>query len=131
MPVFARIGCRLPRFAHLSLAGALAACGPAVGGTPKPCLPIDEAMFEAKVAGGAASARAELFADGTSNLVTSGVQSCTKVSKAMKVCERQADFVIRYDVPSGPALHVLVPQNTPYRFNVHARPTTCELLIQD
>lgn len=120
------------RRAVLALVFAIAACGPAWAPPDAPTVPcpiIDEAGYRAAREDGAAHARADVYANGTVNLVTGpGVVQCARYSSTMRPCRRQVDFVIEYRQAGQATFYVRVPANAEYRFNVHAAPNTCQIL---
>lgn len=107
---------------------ALSACEPAMTGSAKPCEAISEANYRAALAAGAASGSATIHPDGRVSLETAGIEHCAKYKGKLKVCRRPYDYVIRYTLADGSTHFVKVPAGERYRFNVHARPTTCEIL---
>lgn len=120
------------RRAVSALVVALAACGPAWAppdAPTTPCAIIDEAGYRAAREDGAAHGRADVYANGTVNLVMGpGVVHCASYSSAMRPCRRPVDFVIEYRQAGQPTFYVRVPANAEYRFNVHAAPNTCQIV---
>jgi hypothetical protein len=110
----------------------LGGCGPAwspLSAPSKPCQTISEIEFNTAVEAGAARGDAKIAKDGTVSLTNGpGVVHCATYTSALKPCRRPNDYVIRYDTEEGAPQFVLVPANEEYRFNVKARPHTCEIL---
>ncbi len=111
---------------------ALAACGPSWAPPNAPahaCETIDEAAFNQALESGAARGDAEIHANGMVSLNNGpGARQCATYTSAMKPCRRPNDYVIRYMTAEGQTLFVRVPAGEEYRFNVRARPHTCEIL---
>jgi hypothetical protein len=110
----------------------LGACGPSWAPPNAParaCETISEAAFNQAIEAGAARGDAEIHSSGMVSLNNGpGVVHCATYTSAMKPCRRPNDYVIRYTPEAGEALFVRVPANEEYRFNVRARPHTCEIL---
>jgi hypothetical protein len=111
---------------------ALSACGPSWAPPNAPahaCETISEAAFNQALDAGAARGDAEIHSSGMVSLNNGpGVVHCTTYNSAMKPCRRPNDYVIRYTTEAGEVLFVRVPANEEYRFDVRARPHTCEIL---
>jgi len=111
----------------------LGACGPAwapPNAPTRPCETIDLAAFDAAREEGAAVGRARIYESGMVDLQNGpGVTHCATFSSAMRPCRRPNDYVIEYTQVDGAKLYVRVPANTEYRFNVHAAPNTCEIVL--
>lgn len=111
----------------------LVACGPAwapPNAPTRPCDIVSEADAAAARQAGAAFGRADVRQDGSVWLSTGpGVQHCATFNSTMKPCRRPNDYVIEYTEPSGEKFFVLIPRNTEYRFNVHAAPNTCQIIL--
>jgi hypothetical protein len=111
---------------------ALTACEPAISGTAQACYAIDEAAYRAAIASGAAAGTGTLNNAGISTLSTSGTTYCRRYrGHGSKRCIRPVDFVIKYTVADESVRYVRVPAGVPHRFNTNARPTPCELIIED
>lgn len=112
---------------------ALAACGPAwapANAPTAPCETIGEAAYRVALDAGAASAHAEIHDDGSVAMANGpGVVHCSTFTSALRVCRRPVDLVIVYTQTDGAKLYVRVPANTEYRFNVHAAPNTCQVVL--
>lgn len=112
---------------------ALAACGPSwapANAPTAPCETIEEAAYQAALNAGAASARAEVHNDGSVAMTNGpGAVQCSTYTSAQRVCRRPVDLVIAYTQADGAKLFVRVPANTEYRFNVHAAPNTCQVVL--
>lgn len=111
----------------------LAGCGPSwapANAPTRPCEIIDEAAFNAAREAGANVGRARIYENGTVSLDNGpGVRHCSTFTTAMKVCRRPNDYVIEYTQVDGAKFYVHVPPNTEYRFDVHAAPNTCEIVV--
>lgn len=111
----------------------LSACGPAwapPNAPTRPCETIDEAAFNAAREAGAAVGRARIYESGMVDLQNGpGVTHCATYSSTMRPCRRPNDYVIEYTQVDGAKLYVRVPANTEYRFNVHAVPNTCQIVL--
>lgn len=111
----------------------LAACGPAwapPNAPTRPCETIDEPAFNAAREAGAAVGRARIYESGMVDLQNGpGVTHCATFSSTMRPCRRPNDYVIEYTQVDGAKLYVRVPANTEYRFNVHAAPNTCQIVL--
>lgn len=111
----------------------LAACGPAwapPNAPTRPCDTIDEATFNAARENGAASGRARIYESGMVSLDNGpGVQHCATYSSTMRPCRRPNDYVIEYTQADGAKLYVRVEANSEYRFDVRARPHTCQIML--
>ncbi len=120
------------RFGLLALAAALGACGPSYAPPNAPaiaCPQISAADYDAAVAAGAARASATINQSGMVSMETGpGSVHCATFRSSMRPCRRPVDFVIRYTLASGDALHVRVPAGEQYRFRVQAQPTPCEIV---
>ncbi len=112
----------------------LTACGPSYAppnAASIPCPQISAAAYDAAIEAGAASGSARIHENGMVSLENGpGEVHCATYSSAMRPCRRPNDYVIRYTLESGEALHVRVPAGEQYRFNVGARPTTCQIVNQ-
>lgn len=110
----------------------LAACGPAWAPPDAPTIPcetISEAQYNAAREAGAAQGRARIYENGTVTLSTGpGVQHCATFSSTMRPCRRPNDYVIEYTQTDGSKLYVMAPANSEYRFDVRARPHTCQIV---
>ena len=111
---------------------ALSACGPSWAPPNAPahaCETISEAEFLQAIEAGAARGDAEIHSSGMVSLNNGpGTVHCATYNSTMKPCRRPNDYVIRYTTETGDALFVRVPANEEYRFNVGARPHTCQIL---
>jgi hypothetical protein len=118
----------------LVLAIALTACGSSYAPPNAPSIPcpqISAAEYESAIEAGAARGDARIHASGMVSLENGpGVVHCATYSSAMRPCRRPNDYVIRYTLENGDALHVRVPAGEQYRFSVSARPTTCQIVNQ-
>lgn len=112
----------------LMLPAMLAACEPPLDGPAHACPEISEQDYQAAITAGAASARASLSADGIGSVSESGSKQCVTYQTALKTCRRPVDFVIRYTLADGMVRYVRVAKGEAYRFNIHARPTSCEII---
>lgn len=112
---------------------SLAACGPAwapPSAPSTPCEIVDEATATAAREAGAAFGRARIYENGVVDIRTGpGVQHCATYRSSMKPCRRPNDYVIEYTQTNGEIFFVRVPANTAYRFNVHAAPNTCQIVL--
>jgi hypothetical protein len=121
------------RWAVAATLALLGACGPAwapPNAPTRPCEAIDLAAFNAAREEGAAVGRARIYESGMVDLQNGpGVTHCATFSSAMRPCRRPNDYVIEYTKVDGARLYVRVPANTEYRFNVHAAPNTCEIVL--
>jgi hypothetical protein len=121
------------RCVAMMMVALLAGCGPSwapPNAPTRPCDIVSEAQATAAREAGAASGRADVRADGSVWLSTGpGVQHCASYSSTMRPCRRPNDYVIEYTQPNGENFFVLVPRNTEYRFNVHAAPNTCQIVL--
>lgn len=119
--------------ASLALGLVLCACGPSwapPNAPTRPCEIIDASAFNAAREGGAAVGRARIYDNGTVSLNTGpGVQHCASFNSTMKPCRRPNDYVIEYTQANDEVFYVRVPANTEYRFNVHATPNTCQIVL--
>lgn len=120
-------------WAVAAMLALLGACGPAwapPNAPTRPCETIDLAAFDAAREEGAAVGRARIYESGMVDLQNGpGVTHCATFSSAMRPCRRPNDYVIEYTQVDGAKLYVRVPANTEYRFNVHAAPNTCEIVL--
>lgn len=111
---------------------ALAGCGPSYAPPDAParaCPEITQAEFEAALADGAARGDARIHPSGMVDLgFGPGVVHCATFNAPMRPCRRPNDLVIRYQVEDGPDRYVRAEAGSQYRFNVNARPTTCEIV---
>ncbi len=120
------------RIVGAALLTALTSCEPAISGTARACYAIDEAAYRAAIASGAAAGTGTINDAGISTLSTSGTKHCTRFrGRGSKPCIRPVDFVIKYTVADESVHYVRVPAGVPHRFNAHARPTPCEVIIKD
>ncbi|HWK35044.1 hypothetical protein [Sphingomonas sp.] len=95
----------------------------------RPCPEISAADYAAAIARGATSATASISASGTASITTGpGIVHCATYPGALKPCRRPTDYVIRYALPDGRTVHVMVAAGQQYRFRVGATPTTCEIV---
>lgn len=112
---------------------ALASCGPQRppnNAPTRPCEIISEAAYNAAREAGAARGAARLHANGSVSLDNGpGVRRCASGPAALRPCRRPADYVIEYTKADGEKFFVRVPANTDYRFNVHAAPNTCQIIL--
>ena len=120
----------------LLVAAMLYGCGPSyapVGAPSRPCPEITAAEFEAALAAGAARGDATIHPSGTVDLrFGPGVEHCATYTAAMRPCRRPNDLVIRYEFEDGGQTRfVRAEAGSQYRFNVRARPTTCEIVNED
>ncbi len=120
-------------WAVAAMLALLGACGPAwapPNAPTRPCETIDLAAFDAAREEGAAVGRARIYESGMVDLQNGpGVTHCATFSSAMRPCRRPNDYVIEYTQVDGAKIYVRVPANTEYRFNVHAAPNTCEIVL--
>jgi len=111
----------------------LSACGPAWAPPNAPtraCETIDLAAFDAARDAGAAVGRARIHESGMVSMdIGPGVSHCATYNSTMRPCRRPNDFVIEYTQVDGAKFYVRVPANTEYRFNVHAAPNTCQIVL--
>lgn len=111
----------------------LGACGPAwspPSAPTRPCDIVGEADANAAREAGATFGRAQVRDDGSVWLSTGpGVEHCSTYTSAMKTCRRPNEYVIEYTQPNGEKFFVLIPRDTEYRFNVHAAPNTCQIVL--
>ncbi len=120
------------RIVGAALLTALTSCEPVVNGIPRACYAIDEAAYRAAIASGAASGTGTVNEAGVASLSASGTKHCGRYrGLGPKPCIRPVDFVIKYTVADGSIRFVRVPAGVAHRFNVNARPTPCELIIDD
>ena len=110
---------------------SLSACEPVAVGAPRPCEAIDEMAYHQALDRGAAKAQARIHPDGMVDLKTSGIEHCSTGKGLRKVCERPGEYVLHYVLADGSDAWVRVPEGATYRFNVHARPTTCEMFLPE
>jgi hypothetical protein len=118
--------------APLSLA-ALAACGPSwapANAPAHPCPRISAAEYERAIGAGAAQAKVNVSAAGTTMLRSGpGIVHCaTFKTSTLNPCRRPNDLVIRYEVENGETFHVRVEVGEEYRFRIANLPNTCEIL---
>lgn len=110
----------------------LAACGPTWSRPGSPayaCPTITQAEYEQAIAAGAARATARIHTNGVVDLQSGpGVQHCATYSSTPRVCRRPVDYVIAYTTAEDDQIYVRVPANAEFRFDVHNRPHTCEIL---
>jgi hypothetical protein len=120
------------RIIGAALLTVLTSCEPAISGTARACYAIDEAAYRAAIASGAAVGTGTINDAGISTLSTSGTMYCKRFrGRGSKPCIRPVDFVIKYTVADESIRYVRVPAGVPHRFNAHARPTPCEVIIAD
>jgi hypothetical protein len=117
------------------LAASLAACGPSyapLDAPSRPCPEISEAAFEAALADGAARGDARIHPSGRVDLSFGpGVVHCASFNSSERPCRRPNDLVIRYEIDGEQTRFVHIPAQTQYRFQVRARPTTCQIVNED
>lgn len=120
--------------AGLALA-ELAACGPSyapLDAPSRPCPEITQAAFEAALADGAARGDARIHESGVVDLSFGpGVVHCAAFNSSERPCRRPNDLVIRYEIDGNQTRFVQVPAEAQYRFQVRARPTTCQIVNEE
>ncbi len=95
----------------------------------RPCTEISAGEYRDHLTRGAVGGTATISASGTVSMSNApGVVHCATYSGTMKPCRRPDDYVIRYTLADGRAVHVLVPAGQQYRFRIGATPTTCEIV---
>jgi hypothetical protein len=111
----------------------LTACGPGFAPPDAPgvaCPIITKSQFDDAKDAGALIGRGKISANGVTTLdIGPGTVRCNNMPTAKRTCVRPRDFAIEYKLSDDQPIYVLIPKQTQYRFNVHARPTPCEVVV--
>ena len=111
----------------------LSACGPSFAPPDAPtaaCPTITKSQFDNAKDAGAVIGRGKVSANGVTTLdIGPGTVRCNNMPTAKKTCIRPRDFAIEYKLSDDRLIYLLIPSQTQYRFNVHARPTPCQVVV--